>query len=62
MSGWLNKKAAMLKTYHRQKRMQKWIAENGPPCEEDEERQQKEWEAKNKITVCPPFGHNSKGD
>ena len=62
MSGWKLGRAGWLKTYHRQKRMQRWITENGIPSEKEEEEKKKEWLAKNAVTICPPFGHNSKGD
>jgi len=62
MSGWRKNKKSWAKIYHRQKRMKKWISKHGQPCEVDEETQKDEWRSQNTITICPPFGHNPKGD
>jgi len=62
MSGWRQKKPTWNNIYHRQQRMQKWISQHGRPCEVNEEAQKEEWLSQNKITICPPFGHKSKGD
>jgi len=61
LNAWQVTKAASIQVYHRNNRMKKWVAHHGSPRDVDDDKLRSEWLSKNKITVCPPFGHLNKG-
>ena len=59
--GWhnsLDERKSWNKTYLQRKKMEAWVKENGDPTQDQDEAARDAWLKNNKITICPPFGHN----